>query len=24
QEFAARRMDESIRRALTGHSVDEM
>ena len=24
QEFAARRMDNSIRRALTGHSVDEV
>lgn len=24
QEFAARRMDESIRRALAGHSVDEV
>ncbi|MFW0849695.1 hypothetical protein QMS90_16975, partial [Cronobacter sakazakii] len=24
QEFAARRMDESIRQALKGHSVDEV
>ena len=24
QEFAARRMDASIRRALAGHSVDEV
>ncbi|MGS9102497.1 Fe-S protein assembly chaperone HscA, partial [Salmonella enterica subsp. enterica serovar Infantis] len=24
QEFAARRMDQSVRRALKGHSVDEV
>ena len=24
QDFAARRMDQSVRRALKGHSVDEV